>query len=218
MLTPFFLSVFQCTCLTAWILGLWAGLLNLPEDKQHHSKATNKASTPPSGVQCRTHTLFPVLLISQNKKSRAGMRELWGFGTKWRWKKPRAGLWYWKVSWAQDALIAHLLLCHVGRSRSTSVSAYMFVCLLYTLYKPSVFQLVDVTTCFNVKIKRYSKEYVNSYWRRLLIHRLIGFKEVLWGIMIFFFFAHLFIMHNGPYQTRAKHKSHAEGRNVAIFA
>lgn len=49
-------------------------MLNLPEDKQHYSKATTKASTRPSGVQYRTHTriLFPVLLLYQNKKSRAG--------------------------------------------------------------------------------------------------------------------------------------------------
>lgn len=32
------------------------------------------------------------------------------------------------------------------------------------------------------------------------------------------FFAHLFIMHNGLYQTEAIHKSHAKERNAPIFA
>lgn len=42
---------------------------------------------------------------------------------------------------------------------------------------------------------------------RLLIRRLVGFKDVLRGMMflcvcVCVFFAHVFIMHNGPYQTR----------------
>lgn len=60
------------------MLGLEAGLLNLPEDP-----------LLPRGKFNVGHILFPVLLIYLNKKSRAGMKEMPGVGTKWKWEKKK---------------------------------------------------------------------------------------------------------------------------------
>lgn len=155
---------------------------------------------------------FLFYYYTKTKRAEQDLRELRGFGTKWRWKKATC-----RPLILESELSSGCSYCSSVALSRRQKQEHHCICMHVCVSSIHSIQALSDSVCGCYHLFQCKGKEVKDMWSPTegdcLIHRLVGFKEAWCFGCVFFFFAHLFIMHNGPI-----HKSHAKEWNAAIFA